>query len=84
MKLLQGTITSLKTTQTARVKVVRSWQHPLYKKFVKRSKNYMCHYTDLVLTEGDTVEIQETRPLSKTKHFLVTRKIDISKKVETK
>ena len=83
MKVLHGTITSLKTPHTARVKVVRSWQHPLYKKFVKRSKNYMCHYTDLQLVEGDTVEIQETRPLSKTKHFLVTQKID-NTKVETK
>lgn len=83
MKVLHGTITSLKTPQTARVKVVRSWQHPLYKKFVKRSKNYICHYTDLQLAEGDTVEIQETRPLSKTKHFLVTKKID-NTKVETK
>lgn len=75
MKILQGTITSLKTPQTARVHVVRSWQHPIYKKFVKRSKNYMCHYTDLKLVEGDIVEIQECAPISKLKHFKVVTKI---------
>jgi len=75
MKVLQGTITSLKTPQTARVHVVRSWQHPLYKKFVKRSKNYLSHYTDLQLSVGDVVEIAECTPISKTKHFKVVSKV---------
>lgn len=60
---------------TARVKVVRSWQHPLYKKFVKRSKNFLCHYENMELHEGETVEIQECRPVSKTKHFRVVGKV---------
>ncbi len=75
MKVLQGTITSLKTPQTARVLVERKWQHPLYKKFVKRSKNYLTHYTELELSVGDVVEIQECPPISKSKHFKVVARV---------
>ncbi len=74
MKTLQGIVTSLKNKQTATVTVTRSWQHPLYKKYVKRSKKYSCHYRDLELTLGQAVTIRETRPLSKTKHFEVVAK----------
>lgn len=76
MKTIQGIITSLKTPQTARVKVVRNWQHPLYKKYVKRSKNFACHYDNIELHEGDEVLIEETRPISKTKHFRVVSKVE--------
>ncbi|MDQ3008499.1 MAG: 30S ribosomal protein S17 [bacterium] len=76
MKVLQGTITSLKATNTAAVEVVRSWQHPLYKKYVKRSKKYACHYENMELKEGDAVMIQESRPISKTKHFVITAKVE--------
>jgi small subunit ribosomal protein S17 len=76
MKMLQGTITSLASAQTARVKVVRNWQHPLYQKFVKRSKNYACHYENMDLKVGDAVSIQECKPVSKTKHFKVVSKVE--------
>jgi small subunit ribosomal protein S17 len=79
MKILQGTITSLASAQTARVKVVRSWQHPLYQKFVKRSKNYACHYENMDLKIGDAVTIEETRPISKTKHFKVVSLVESQK-----
>lgn len=75
MKTLQGTVTSVKTPQTVRVTVSRRWQHPLYGKFVKRTKNYACHYEKIELHEGDVVVIQECRPLSKTKKFVVTEKV---------
>lgn len=77
MKKLQGKIISLKMANTAVVKVERQWAHPLYQKLVRRSKQYSCDFDkktmDLALT--DVVEIQETRPLSKTKRFKVTKKI---------
>ena len=76
MKTLQGTITSLAANKTARVNVTRLWQHPLYKKYVKRSKNYACHVEGLKLQEGDKVEIQECKPISKTKRFKVIKVID--------
>ncbi len=79
MKILQGTITSLAATNTARVKVVRNWQHPLYQKFVKRSKNYACHYENMELAIGDAVSIEETKPISKTKHFKVIGKVERAK-----
>jgi small subunit ribosomal protein S17 len=71
MKILQGIVTSLKTEKTATVTVTRKWQHPLYKKFVKRSKKFASHYENLKLELGQTVTIQETKPISKTKRFKV-------------
>ncbi len=78
MKTIQGIVTSLKTAKTATVVVNSRWQHPLYKKFVSRSKRYACHYEDMTLVEGDTVQIQECRPISKTKHFKVVSKVEAS------
>lgn len=75
MKTLQGTITSMKTPKTVRVTVARQWQHPLYGKFVKRTKNYACHYENIDLQMGDTVIIEECRPISKTKKFKVVEKV---------
>lgn len=73
MKTLQGIVTSLKADKTATVTVTRSWQHPLYKKYVKRSKKFASHYDkDMSLELGQTVTIQEVRPISKTKKFKVT------------
>jgi small subunit ribosomal protein S17 len=72
MKTLQGIITSLKADKTATVTVTRKWQHPLYKKYVKRSKKFATHYENMELELGQTVLIEETRPISKTKRFKVT------------
>jgi small subunit ribosomal protein S17 len=75
MKTLQGTIIALNTPQTAKVSVARQWQHPIYKKQVRRTKSYACHYTDMQLAVGDAVIIRESRPISKTKHFVVAEKV---------
>lgn len=71
MKTLQGTITGLNTQNTAKVQVTRLWKHPMYQKSVVRSKSYACHYTDMELAVGDKVIIQESKPISKTKKFVV-------------
>jgi small subunit ribosomal protein S17 len=84
MKLMQGTVQSAKTPQTAIVSVVNRWQHPLYKKFVKNTKNYACHVVDLKVVEGDTVIIQECRPISKTKKFKVIKKVEKAEVVAVK
>lgn len=76
MRTIQGIIKSLKTDKTAIVEVERRWQHPLYKKSVKRSKKFACHYENMDLVLGDQVSIQETRPISKTKHFKIVSKIE--------
>ncbi len=75
MKTLIGTVAGLNTPKTAKVLVARQWQHPVYKKSVKRTKIYACHIEGLELVIGDNVEIAEHKPMSKTKHFIVTRKI---------
>ncbi len=77
MKILHGTVIGLPTTLTAKVSVEHQWQHPLYKKSVTRSKTYACAYDEKQkLGIGDGVTIQETKPLSKTKHFKVVSKQD--------
>lgn len=82
MKVMQGTVQSAKTAKTAIVTVVRRWQHPLYKKYVKRTKNYACHVEGIELKEGDKVEITECRPMSKTKRFIVTTKLSESATIQ--
>ncbi len=74
-KQLTGTVNSLAQPKTARVEVGRQWKHPLYKKRVKRTKNYACHYEKLELEVGDEVLIEECRPVSKTKAFRVIKKV---------
>ncbi|NCN06715.1 MAG: mitochondrial small ribosomal subunit protein uS17m [Candidatus Pacebacteria bacterium] len=71
MKQLQGVITAIKTPNTAQVTVTRQWQHPMYGKSVKRTKQYACHYVDMKLVEGAEVIIESCRPMSKTKRFRV-------------
>lgn len=74
MKTMQGTVQGVQGL-TAKVSVVRQWQHPMYQKSVKRSKNYACHIADVKVEVGDQVIIGECRPVSKTKNFVVMEKI---------
>ena len=74
MKQLTGIVTSTKMNDTVIVEITRQWEHPLYKKTVKRSKNVSCHAKGMKLKEGDQVVIQETKPVSKTVHFKVVKK----------
>lgn len=71
MKKLIATVISAKMEQSAVVMVETSWKHPLYSKLVRRSKKYLVQ-NDIKAKEGDTVEIQETRPLSARKRFTIT------------
>lgn len=77
MKQLIGKVSSLPGMQTAQVSVSRQWSHPLYKKSVKRTKNYACHLENLEVEVGDTVAILPCRPISKTKHFRVVAKVEM-------
>lgn len=72
---MTGEVTALKREKTATVTVSTLWQHPLYQKSVKRSKKYACHYEGIELELGDKVEIQESRPISKTKRFVIVKKV---------
>ena len=73
-KLLTGKVVSTKMAQTVVVEVMRSFQHPLYKKTLRRHKKYKAHVDEsITVKDGDTVDIQECRPLSKEKKFKVIK-----------
>jgi small subunit ribosomal protein S17 len=72
-RLLQGTIVSDKADKTVVVKVERRFTHPLLKKTVRRTKNYHAHDEDNRFKVGDIVFIEESRPISKTKSWVVVR-----------
>jgi small subunit ribosomal protein S17 len=70
-RILQGTVVSDKMDKTIVVKVERRVMHPVYKKFVRRSKKYHAHDESNQFKSGDTVRIRECRPLSRTKRWEV-------------
>ena len=70
-RVLQGVVISSKTDKTVTVKVERRFKHPIYKKFIKVSKKYTAHDPNNKFQEGDKVNIIESRPISKTKTWVV-------------
>lgn len=68
-----GTVISDKMTKTVVVNVSRRFAHPLYKKFIQRTKKFHAHDEKDECRIGDVVEIQETRPMSATKRWRVVR-----------
>jgi len=64
-RILQGVVVSDKQDKTVVVKVERRFTHPLFKKTVRRSKNFHAHDEANAYKVGDEVRIEETRPLSK-------------------
>ena len=77
-RIMEGTVVSNKMTKTAVVKVERTFLHPLFKKTVRRSKKYHAHDESNKFKTGDTVRIEESRPLSKTKSWIVLGGADVS------
>jgi len=70
-RVLTGRVTSDKMDKTVTVLVDRRVMHPLYKKFIRRSKKYAAHDELNQCREGDTVRIEEHAPFSKRKTWLV-------------
>ena len=70
-----GTVTSNKMQKTIVVTVERQVRHPLYKRIVRRSKTFLAHDEKNQCQVGDTVRIEETRPLSSRKRWRVTEVI---------
>ena len=64
-----GTVVSNKMDKTITVLVERRIKHPLYGKYIKRSKKIRAHDEENQCQEGDLVTIEETRPISKTKSW---------------
>lgn len=70
-KILKGVVTSDKMDKTIVVEVTRFVEHKKYGKRIKKTKKYKAHDEDNSKKVGDTVEIEETRPISKDKRFRV-------------
>ena len=70
-RVLQGVVVSDKNDKTVVVKVERRFTHPLLKKTVRRSKKYHAHDENNACKVGDVVRIEEHKPISKTKSWIV-------------
>ena len=70
-RILSGTICKATNKKTVVVEVERTFKHPIYKKYIKRSKKYHAHDETDALRVGDKVMIEETRPISKLKTWKV-------------
>jgi len=70
-RVLTGRVVSDKTDKTITVLVERRVMHPIYKKFIRQSKKYAAHDETNLCKEGDKVSIEECRPISKRKSWLV-------------
>jgi len=72
---LVGLVVSNKMQKTVTVLVERKVKHPIYGKYIVKSTKYHAH-AETPLNEGDRVEIEESRPISKTKAWRVTRLVE--------
>jgi small subunit ribosomal protein S17 len=75
-RTLVGRVVSNKMTKTVTVLVERKVKHPMYGKYVVQSTKFHAHDESDQVQEGDLVEIAETRPVSKTKAWAVTRVVE--------
>ena len=72
-RILEGVVVSDKGEKTVVVKVERTLLHPLLKKTVRSSKKYHAHDENNQFKAGDTVRIEESKPLSKLKRWTVVQ-----------
>lgn len=71
-----GRVISNKMDKTITVLLERQVKHPLYGKFIRRSTKIHAHDEDNVCNEGDTVMVQQCRPLSKTKSWTLVKVLE--------
>jgi len=72
-RVLIGVVTSDKTSKTRRVEIPRQVRHPRYGKIIRRRTVCVAHDENNESRSGDTVEIMESRPISRTKHWRLVR-----------
>lgn len=80
-RTLIGKVVSDKMDKTVTVLIERQLKHPLYGKIIVRTSKYHAHDESNQAKIGDTVEIQEGRPISKTKAWTVTRVVQVAQAV---
>ena len=74
-----GVVSSSKMDKTVTVLVERRIKHPIYGKYVKKTKKFTAHDEENTCNEGDTVRIMETRPLSKNKRWRLVEVLERAK-----
>jgi small subunit ribosomal protein S17 len=74
-RILQGVVVSDKADKTVVVLIERRFTHPLLKKTVRRTKKYHAHDEANAAKTGDIVRIQECRPISKTKAWMLLDRV---------
>jgi len=79
-RILTGTVVSDKSDKTIVVRVERKVKHPLYGKIIRRSKKYHAHDEGNEFSEGETVRIEETKPISKNKTWRALDRVDTHSK----
>ena len=79
-KQITGIVTSTAMQKTIVINTVRKFRHPMYLKVLTKHKKYKAHNELEDIHVGDTVVIEETRPISKEKHFRVISKVIPDKK----
>ena len=77
-RAVRGSVISARMDKSITVLVVRQFKHPLYKKYIRRSTRLHAHDESNDCREGDTVLIEECRPLSKTKSWRLIRVLERS------
>lgn len=78
-KELIGKVTSNKMDKSIVIAVERKLKHPLYGKFVKKSRKFVAHDENNECNEGDIVQVMETRPLSKSKRWRLVKIVERAK-----
>ena len=80
-RTLTGKVVSDKMDKTVSVLIERRVKHPLYGKIIRRSKKYLAHDETNQAKIGDTVEIQEGRPISKNKSWVLTKVVQVAQTI---
>ena len=83
-RLLSGRVVSSNSNRTIVVEVIRRVKHKLYKKIIKKAKKYHAHDEDNSYHSGDFVTIQESKPISKMKRWVVINQNTNTKKGQSK
>ncbi len=78
-----GKVVSDKSKNTIVVKIERTVKHPLYGKYIQRSSKVCAHDADETSRIGDVVVLQQSRPISKTKHWVLVKILEQADRTET-
>ena len=80
-KLRTGTVTSDRMDKTVAVEIIRAYQHPLYKKIVRRTTKVLAHDEQNMCRVGDLVQVVEARPFSRRKRWKVRQVVSKTESV---